>query len=69
MTVHFAMLCDHCQQRSSEYSIWESCSECQLDTCPNCRVDGSSSADERGECLCKPCYEASQAKEAACEKR
>jgi len=61
--VRFATTCDHCGERSSEYHRFETCSECQQDTCPNCTVQGSSTEDERGQCLCKPCYEESQAKQ------
>ena len=60
MIVRFATLCDHCGKRSPEYHRWETCSECLLDTCPDCRVPGSSSEDERNECICKPCHQASQ---------
>jgi hypothetical protein len=53
--VMFATLCDHCGARSDEYSAWPSCRECLEDTCEQCYMPGSYTADERHECLCNRC--------------
>lgn len=54
--VRFATICDHCDNRSREYSAYPTCHECQAEVCPACMVPGTYDP-EAGVCLCKRCSE------------
>ncbi len=53
--VRFAELCDHCGKRSEEYTAWNICRGCLLDTCDDCDIETSRDDDEGMQTLCKTC--------------
>jgi hypothetical protein len=56
--IRFATTCDHCGERSEEYTAWPECAECLADLCPNCYVPGSlveGDGERRDRVMCHEC--------------
>ena len=59
MIVRFATRCDICDLRSTEYTAWPSCTECQRDICLACAVPGSlieTDGEQPATVICATCY-------------
>jgi len=52
--VRFAMICDHCGERSPEYTPWWNCEDCGEDVCDDCIVPGSQDEETR-KAVCLMC--------------
>lgn len=53
-TVMFATRCDHCEEKSEEYTWWPQCRECLADTCFDCDIE-SQRDEETNRTLCRDC--------------
>ncbi len=52
--VKFACICDKCDARGPEYTMFPHCRECGDQVCPACDIEGERD-EETGKTLCKSC--------------